>query len=56
MSGDVLDRLRKASADVKATRRLTFLHIDQPDPEPEPGWRTRASSAPRTSSPLWSAA
>lgn len=27
--------LRKASADVKATRRLTFLHIDQPDPEPE---------------------
>ncbi len=27
--------LRKPSADVKATRRLTFLHQDQPDPEPE---------------------
>lgn len=28
--------LRKPSADVKATRRLTFLHQDQPDTEPEP--------------------
>lgn len=27
--------LRKPSADVKATRRLTFLHQDQPEPEPE---------------------
>jgi hypothetical protein len=27
--------LRKPSADVKATRRLTFVHQDQPDPEPE---------------------
>lgn len=27
--------LRKPSAEVKATRRLTFLHQDEPDPEPE---------------------
>lgn len=27
--------LRKPSAEVKAARRLTFVHQDQPDPEPE---------------------